>query len=85
MRCEMGFAQIFLTRSEVHWIDPTAKPERELAKQFKQKAEDVENAGYQRFAVTLRELAEEYNREADRIIAEHKRENGTNNPDETEV
>lgn len=57
----------------VHWIDPTGKPEKELAEQFRQKAEDVENAGFQRFAVTLRGLADTYEREAEQIISEHKR------------
>ena len=56
----------------VHWVDPTGKPEQELAEQFRRKAEDVENAGFLRFAVILRELAEEYEREAQRIIEEHK-------------
>jgi len=58
----------------VHWVDPTGKPERELAEEFRQKAEDVENAGFQRLAVTLRGLAEDYEREAERIVAEHKSE-----------
>ena len=53
----------------VHWVDPTAKPERELAEQFQSKAEEIENAGFQRFAVTLRELADNYNREAERIVS----------------
>ena len=55
-----------------HWVDPTGKPERELAEQFRSKAEDTENAGFQRFAVTLRSLAESYDREAERIINDHK-------------
>ena len=58
----------------VHEVDPSAKPERELAEQFRNKAEEIENAGFQRFAVTLRGLADSYDRDAERIIAEHKRE-----------
>ncbi|OGT91770.1 MAG: hypothetical protein A2286_06845 [Gammaproteobacteria bacterium RIFOXYA12_FULL_61_12] len=58
----------------VHWVDPAGKPERELADQFRRKAEEVENAGFQRFAVTLRGLADGYDREAERIIAEHRQE-----------
>jgi len=58
----------------VHCVDPTGKPERELAEQFRSKAEEIENAGFQRFAVTLRGLADSYDREAERIIAEHKQE-----------
>ncbi len=49
-----------------HKVDPKGKPEHELAEQYRQKAEDIENAGYHRFAVTLRELAEDYEREAER-------------------
>ena len=55
----------------IHVIDATGKPEKELAGQFRQKAEDVENAGFQRLAVTLRGLADGYEREAERIISEH--------------
>ncbi|MEE9426207.1 MAG: hypothetical protein V3V18_14700 [Methylococcales bacterium] len=55
----------------VHTVDPTGKPERELAEQYSQKAEDVENAGFHRLAITLRELASSYENEAKRIIAEH--------------
>lgn len=58
----------------VHTVDPTGRPERELATQYRQKAEEVENAGFYRFARTLRNLAEDYDREAERIIAEHNRE-----------
>lgn len=56
----------------VPWIDPTGKPERELAEQYRAKADEVENEGYQRFAATLRELAEAYDRHAERVIAEHQ-------------
>lgn len=55
-----------------HWVDPTGKPERELAEQFRSRAEEVENAGFQRFAVTLRALADNYDREAERIFSDHK-------------
>jgi hypothetical protein len=50
-----------------HFVDPTGKPELELAEQYRQKAEQVENAGYQRFAATLRSLSETYKREAQRV------------------
>ena len=56
----------------MHEVDPTGKPERELAEQYRQKAEDVENAGYHRFAGTLRKLAEDYEREAERNIDKHE-------------
>ena len=56
----------------VHTVDPTGKPERELAKKYRQQAEEVEDAGYHRFAHTLRKLKKEYDREADVYIAEHE-------------
>lgn len=58
----------------VHWVDPTGKPEKQLAEQFRSKAEDVENTGFQRFAVVLRGVADRYDREAKRIVAEHQEE-----------
>ena len=69
-----GFRMGTYNSRGAHWIDPTGKPERELAEQFRSKAEEIENEGFQRFAVTLRELANGYVREADQIIAEHKLE-----------
>lgn len=53
-------------------VDPTGKPEKELAEQFRRKSEEVENAGFQRFAFTLRVLAARYEREAERIINEYR-------------
>ncbi len=57
-----------------HWVDPTGKPELELAEEYHQKAEDVENAGFQRFAVTLRNLAKGYEKESERVRREHETE-----------
>lgn len=62
----------FYNARDAHWVDPTGKPEKELAEQFRQKAEDVENGGFQRLAATLRSLVDGYEREAKRIISEHK-------------
>lgn len=53
----------------VHTVDPEAKPEKAFAEKYREKAEAVENAGYQRLATTLREVAESYDREAERIIS----------------
>ncbi len=70
-----GFRTGIYNSRGVHWVDPTGKQERELAEQFRKKAEDIENAGFQRLAMVLRELADSYDREAEHIVAEHKREN----------
>lgn len=51
-----------------HWVDPEAKPERALAEKYRQRADEVENAGYQRLAITLREVAASYDRDADQVI-----------------
>lgn len=67
-----GYSTGIYNSRRVHWVDPTGKPEKELADNFRKKAEDAENAGFQRLAVTLRGLADGYEREAERIIIEHK-------------
>ena len=51
----------------VHRVDPTGKPEEQLAERFRQKAEIVENAGFYRFATTIRDLAKTYEREMERV------------------
>ena len=69
-----GFRTKVFNSRGAHWVDPAGKPERELAIQWREKAHAVEDAGYARFAAILRELAESYDREAERIIEEHKSE-----------
>lgn len=63
-----GFRTGFYNSRGVYTVDPTGKPERELGHQFRQKAEDVENAGFHRVAFTLREIADRYEHEAERIV-----------------
>ena len=53
----------------VHSINPTGKSERELAKKYRGQAEIVEINGFQRIASMLRSLADEYDREAERIVS----------------
>jgi hypothetical protein len=55
-----------------HWVDPTGAPERELAEQFRVKAEAMENVRFQRFATVLKQLAKSYDRDAERILDEFK-------------
>jgi hypothetical protein len=62
-----GFSTGTYNSRGVHVVDPTGKPERELAEQFRSKAEEIENAGFPRFAVTLKGLADSYDQEAERI------------------
>ncbi len=68
-----GFSTGIFNSRGVHWVDPTGKPEKELAAKYKQQADEVENAGYQRLAATLRIVSGSYERDAERIIAEHKK------------
>lgn len=50
-------------------IDPKAKPEKALAEKYRQRADQVENVGYQRLATALRGVADSYDRDAERIIS----------------
>jgi hypothetical protein len=65
--------QIFNSRG-VYWVDPTGKPEEELAAGYQMQADAVEEAGYHRLATTMRETAMSYERQAERIRAEHRSE-----------
>lgn len=71
-RMREGYRTAAYNSRGAHWVDPTGKPERELADQFRTKAEEVENAGFQRFAGTLRVLADDYDHEAERVISDQK-------------
>lgn len=64
-----GFYSEVINSRGVHGVDPSGRPERELATQWRKKANDLENVGFPRFATTLREIADSYDREAERIIA----------------
>lgn len=66
-----GFSTSLYNSLGVHWVDPTGKPERELAEEYRRKAEEVENAGFQRLASTLRDMAASYEREAERVVSDH--------------
>lgn len=68
----------------VVWVDPTGAPERRLAEQYSQKADEVENAGFGRFAAELRGLARSYAHEAERVIDEHKQESSEADSDSEE-
>ena len=57
-----------------YWVDPTAAPELKLAKEYREKALSVDNAGYPRFAESLRSIAERYEAEARKILEDHAEE-----------
>jgi hypothetical protein len=62
-----GFSTGTFNSRGVYCVDPTGKPEKDLAAKYKKQADEVENAGYFRFAGTLRNLAMSYEDEAKRI------------------
>jgi len=67
-----GYSSGWYNSRGAHWVDPTGKPEKQLAEKFNKKAEDVENVGFQRLAKTLRDLADGYDKDAKRIILDNK-------------
>jgi hypothetical protein len=64
-----GFRTELFNSRGVHWVDPTGTPERELARKYRAQAEAIEDAGYYRFATTLRELAASYERESEGVAS----------------
>ena len=42
-------------------------PEMELAEEYNQKADAIENAGYHRLATSFRSISDDYKRDAERI------------------
>ena len=74
-RLRAGFHTELYNSRGVHWIDPAGKPERELAEKYRSQAEAVENAGYQRLAGTLRELATAYEQDAQRNSSQNEFDN----------
>jgi len=71
-----GFTTALFNSRGVHTVDPSGKPETDLAEKYEKKAEDVENAGFHRLAVTLRGLSESYNRQAERVKADFGKDEG---------
>jgi len=69
MRC--GFSIAIRNSRGACLVDPTGTPELKLAEEYRQKAEDVENTGYHRLAITLRKLAESYDHDAQIIVAQY--------------
>ena len=63
-----GFSIGISNSRGVYVVDGTGKQERELAREYRRKAEEVENEGYHRLATTIREIAKHYDREAERNI-----------------
>lgn len=73
-KMRQGFRTALYNSRGVHTVDPSGMQEMELADVYRQKAEDVENAGFQRLATTLRGLSDSYVREAEQVRAEFDRD-----------
>jgi hypothetical protein len=69
-----GYGLEALNSRGVYYVDPTGKPEYQLSEFWGNRASDIENKGYIRFASTLKEIAHSYENEAKRVIAEHKQD-----------
>jgi hypothetical protein len=67
-----GFCIGYYNIRGFHAVDPTGAPEKELAAKFRQRADDVERCGYHRLADSLRQLADSYICEDERIVEEHR-------------
>lgn len=63
----LGFKTEIYNSRGVHVVDPSGKPEQELAALWRRRADDVEKLGLIRFATSLKEIAKSYDLEADRI------------------
>jgi hypothetical protein len=57
---------IFYPKEGVRTVDPSGKEQRQFAQKYREKADEVENSGYQRLATALRELAADYDFDAER-------------------
>lgn len=57
---------------EFRRVDHSGAKDREIAREYRSKADQIENEGFGRFAETLREIASCYDRKAERHIADHR-------------
>ena len=66
-----GFTNALYNSRGAHIIDPTGAPELQLAEKYSLQADDLELHGYSRFAEAMRNLAEQYKFEAERIKTDY--------------
>ena len=59
-----GYYLGILNQRGVYFVDPEGKPEKELAKDYNDRANAVESKGYSRYANVLRQISFYYNKEA---------------------
>jgi hypothetical protein len=76
-----GYRSGWFNSRGVYHVDPQGRPEKDLAAGYRSNAEAVEYVGYQRLAKTLRDLADMYEREAQRIVERHKSDGSPDLPE----
>lgn len=67
-----GYRTEIMNSRGVHYVDPTAKPEKELAEKYRNQSKECGKTTFHRFAITLEDAAKSYDREADRILNEKR-------------
>ena len=68
-----GYFLGVINKRGLYTIDSEAKPELQLAKTYSDRAEISEKEGYSRYATVLKELSEEYFKEAEKILDEYRK------------
>ncbi len=68
-----GYYLGIINQRGVHFVDPSGKPELKLSDEYKERADFVEAKGYSRYADVLRQISDEYKREAMHNIAESQK------------
>jgi hypothetical protein len=68
-----GYYIGIINQRGVHFVDPSGKPELKLSDEYKERADFVEAKGYSRYADVLRQISDEYKREAMHNIAESQK------------
>lgn len=63
-----GYSSECFNSRGVHTVDPSAKPEKELAQKYREQAQSAESEGFVRLSEVMKELAESYEEEAKRIL-----------------
>ncbi len=69
-----GYTSEVYNARGVYTVDPSGRQEREIAEQWRKKAEALEEKGFIRFATSLRDLAKSFDRDAERVIADFGKE-----------
>ena len=59
-----GYESGIVNQRGAYWVDPSGEPERRLAATYERMADQAEALGYSRYAETLRQVAETYEKEA---------------------